>query len=309
MEDSDVRGIILQRAYDDRHKNGGRITVTDNDFGEQLSRDQIFNAARYLAEKGLITWQPVLGGTPTIGHALIKADGMDAVDMPGRTLGNIRLPKRVGIIGVEAKGAAGEIRGQPYTNATIQYASVAPIPPVTENIQAGVASASGVATASGVGEAVQEVAGRIAAQPQEARTAIRTLLIAINSQIADMEASKPNEPSKLQAYESIIHYLETSKEQLAQAADNIDKAIAEGGNTPEPFFTDEAAKIIVPLKNAFAEWLTDNRTAIVGFAISLTLFAAGYHFLKIFGIDGGIPQAVNGLLAAAFQYASQKKKN
>jgi len=93
---------------------------------------------------------------------------------------------------------------------------------------------------------------RAAENPGNIRDAARALARAIADQVADLNASKPND-ERLAKHLELIAFLEWVAVELGKLADALDKAIAAGRATgpPEPIFRAKAGEIAGHLNIGF----------------------------------------------------------
>jgi hypothetical protein len=75
MKDSELRGILLQELYGQRHAGGSRfITLT---IPPDIDENTAHNVVRQLKDGGLVEYMPVHQG---LGPARISAGGVDVVE-------------------------------------------------------------------------------------------------------------------------------------------------------------------------------------------------------------------------------------
>jgi hypothetical protein len=88
MKDNEIRGIVLQKFYDDRRNQAVRQSISDFIQTADFDQNDLFRACEQLAEHGLIKWSSPIRtkGETDIGHVKITARGVDVVE------GNIGSP-------------------------------------------------------------------------------------------------------------------------------------------------------------------------------------------------------------------------
>jgi hypothetical protein len=143
---------------------------------------------------------------------------------------------------------------------------------------------------AGAGAAATDIAAtverRLGERPTEIREAARKLSKAIADQIAELNASKPNEPDRLAQQSDFIAFLETIAAGLDTLAEAVDSAIAAGSpDKPEPILLGKAGEIARKINAAIVEGLERNRSYIVDCSIKFCLFAAGFELLHAIGVD------------------------
>ncbi len=143
---------------------------------------------------------------------------------------------------------------------------------------------------AGAGAAATDIAAmverRLGERPTEIREAARKLSKAIADQIAELNASKPNEPDRLAQQNDFIAFLQTIAAGLDALAEAIDSAIAAGSaDKPEPILLGKAGEIARKINVAIVEGLERNRSYIVDCSIKFCLFAAGFELLHAIGVD------------------------
>jgi len=143
---------------------------------------------------------------------------------------------------------------------------------------------------AGAGAAATDIAAmverRLGERPTEIREAAQKLSKAIADQIAELNASKPNEPDRLAQQNDFIAFLQTIAAGLDALAEAIDSAIAAGSaDKPEPILLGKAGEIARKINAAVVEGLERNRSYIVDCSIKFCLFAAGFELLHAIGVD------------------------
>ncbi|MCX6900395.1 MAG: hypothetical protein NT105_17080 [Verrucomicrobia bacterium] len=83
MNDNEIRGLVLKRLYDERHR--GWIRVRGADFTDGISGEEAARICDQLGDHNLIRWQPVKDhtGRTVTGTAQIVANGVDVVENGG----------------------------------------------------------------------------------------------------------------------------------------------------------------------------------------------------------------------------------
>jgi hypothetical protein len=163
--------------------------------------------------------------------------------------------------------------------------------------------------AAGATDVAATVERKLGEQPAEIREAARALSTAIADQIAELDASKPNEPERLARQDDFIAFLHTIAAGLDALAVSIDRAIAAGSiERPEPILLGKAGEIARQISTAVAEGLERNRNYIVDCSIKFCVFAAGFTFLHAIGVDGYIAGAVAALMNVKLSGGGGSKK-
>jgi hypothetical protein len=82
MNDSQLRGKMLNAYYDRRNNNDGWVPTSDMDFGELIGRQMIGSVGRQLADAGLIKWKPLSGAQEgfIVGMGQITGFGIDVIE-------------------------------------------------------------------------------------------------------------------------------------------------------------------------------------------------------------------------------------
>jgi hypothetical protein len=172
-----------------------------------------------------------------------------------------------GATGAGALGAVG----------TLATFSSAPIPDPSVEVAIAGTSAVNVAAA---------VESRLSVQPAEISEAARELSKAIADQIAELTASKPNDPDRFAQQNDFVAFLQSIAGGLDSLAQAIDGAIAAGSaDKPEPVLLQKAGEIAHKTTAAIVEGLERNKSYIVDCTIKFSVFAAGLAFLHVVGAD------------------------
>jgi hypothetical protein len=138
---------------------------------------------------------------------------------------------------------------------------------------------------------------RLSERPEEIREAARALSKAISDQIAELNASRPNEPDCLAQQNEFVAFLQTIAHGLDALAESIDKAIAAGSaEKPEPILLGKAGEIARQLSDTVAEGFERNRTWIGDWTIKICVLAAGCKFLQAIGFAGDIASVVTAIM-------------
>ena len=122
---------------------------------------------------------------------------------------------------------------------------------------------------------------RLGERPTEIREAARKLSKAIADQIAELNASKPNEPGRLAQQNDFVAFLQT----IAAGLDALAEAIDSSADRPEPILLAKVGEIARKINAAIVEGLERNRRYIVDCSIKFCLFAAGFELLHAIGVD------------------------
>ena len=79
MKDTELRGIVLQKYYDNRR--GNMFTPKPEEFDEQISFENILAISEQLGKHNLITWKAIksIGGVQ-VGLGKISAFGIDVIE-------------------------------------------------------------------------------------------------------------------------------------------------------------------------------------------------------------------------------------
>lgn len=79
MKDTELRGIVLQKYYEKRRES--MFTPRPEDFGEQISLEDILAISEQLGEHNLITWKSIKNfGGVQFGMGKISAYGIDVIE-------------------------------------------------------------------------------------------------------------------------------------------------------------------------------------------------------------------------------------
>ena len=99
---------------------------------------------------------------------------------------------------------------------------------------------------------------RLSERPEEISEGARALSKAIADQIAELNASKPNEPDRLAQQNDFVVFLQTIAGGLDALAESIDRAIAAGSvEKPEPILLGKAGEIARQLSAAVVKGLNE----------------------------------------------------
>jgi hypothetical protein len=158
-------------------------------------------------------------------------------------------------------------------------------------------------------DAAATVERRLADRPTEIRDAARALSKAIADQIAELNASKPNEPQRLAQQNDFVAFLQSIAAGLDALAEAIDRAIAAGSaEKPEPILLGKAGEIARHLGTAVAEGLERNRAYIVDCSIKFFVFAAGFALLHAIGVNDSLAAIITGLMNVKLPDGGGSKK-
>jgi hypothetical protein len=188
-----------------------------------------------------------------------------------------------------------------------------PMPPLPsrtielEGIRPGVALDKSVTYASTSSiVAGRLIANRLAERPAEIGAMARNLSEAIADQIAQLNASKPNDAERLAQQNEFVAFLES----LASGLDDLGSTLEKAANpqSPQPVLRGRAAEIASQLGAVAKEGLERNRDFIADCAIKFTVFAAGFLFLNAIGVDGRIAGFVAALMNVKLSKDGEGKK-
>ncbi len=105
MRDADLRGIVLQKFYDERHRSG----FVRAPFDTQSDPVIITNICRQLSEHGLIEWKPAMANPPQ-GMGRITAHGVDVVEGTSRAAIAVHIDQSVSVSGSHVQIGSGNIQ-------------------------------------------------------------------------------------------------------------------------------------------------------------------------------------------------------
>lgn len=320
MDDAEVRGIILQRAHDSHDKNNGYARISEIDFsgGDPVPIPQIMSAGRYLAESDFITWQPFSGG-PGLADARIKAKGTDAIERPETRPSTIRIRLRAAIEDVATRGEVGDLSGR-----SAQFGRALPPFPLNQNSNADevrrrTAEMANRTLAGGyifdpltpvdTPELRQaRVSAAILKRPREIEAAVRHLAQEIRLQLAEMQASKPNDHDALLRHNDFTEFLEKSAARLDQVAEIIHGVSGDENNPQDGILTKEATQALSQLGTEFKEWWERNGDRLPGRLVRLGLISAGAFLLHSFDLGYLIEAGVASLACEALIGIKKKKE-
>lgn len=176
-----------------------------------------------------------------------------------------------------------------------EISETSPAPPAEQtSVDFGVNRAG---SGGGSTDIITTVEHRLAENPTEIREAARMLSKAIEEQIAELNASKPNEENRLAQQEEFIVFLREIADGLDDLAESIDRAIATGSaQKPEPVLLGKAGEIARALSDVVLDGLERNKAYIVDCTIKISVFAAGFAMLHAIGVDGYIAGVVAALM-------------
>jgi hypothetical protein len=150
---------------------------------------------------------------------------------------------------------------------------------------------------------------RLSEHPADIVATARSLSTAIAEQIAQLNASKPNDPDRLTQQSDFITFLESIARGLDDLADLLNQAIAAGSqSSPEPILVGKAGEIAKELGAAVKEGLQRHRNYIVDCTIRFSVFGAGFLFLSACGVDGYIAGIVAALMNVTLAKNDNEKK-
>ena len=334
MDDETIRGIILATLYRHRENANGRVPISEQNFSgyAPVARGKIASTARFLADSGLIRWQPLEGGFE-IGIGEITAEGINVIENRVAAKIAIHIPVEILGLGAEAKAEAATVQLSGRTSIGVQGTAmpgnVLIQPPFIPNDdsasqvaidiarrqQANIAAIASQSFGSvpplpPKSDTQLFLEARLAEQPLEVKEAALHFADAIKEQLALMQAIKPNDDEGLKKYNDFVDYLQKSLTQLDQLTETLNQAVDRGtANSPDKAFIGTAARIVDQLTIGFWEWLEANRANVTGYVVKVGLFVTGYALLRATGMDGILPDSLLAILTASFANTKPSKKD
>jgi hypothetical protein len=183
--------------------------------------------------------------------------------------------------------------GRTNSAATIEVPAAGPlevprgIPPIAQQSlaasSAGIATGRAELTTSPAPADADPVERTLSDRPIPIANAARALAEELAAQIAELKQNKPNDPSRLAQYDSLIPFLEKLATGLGELADALNRLAAPGQH--EPVLLGKAADTARRLQEAVTQWLETNRTMVIDVPVRLGLFGLGVGFVHLLGVD------------------------
>jgi uncharacterized protein YjbI with pentapeptide repeats len=130
---------------------------------------------------------------------------------------------------------------------------------------------------------IAKIARRLEEHPVELRDMCFALALAIDEQITDVQAHKPNDGEGLKVHKRYTEFLSGLSAQLSALGAAIDSAQLEPSAASRKEKYDSGAGLLLELRECTSNWLSENLSLVVNVGFKVGLIGIGCFFLHLCG--------------------------